>query len=473
VNARIEMNDNRALAFGRNCSNGTHPLAPGFARSTRPKAGANGELTLPSAILRSADIIAEEMNPPANLVIIGGGAAGLTAAIFAAQTAGSGKGIFILDGAKTLGAKILVAGGGRCNVTHDVVDVSDFNGSRNIVKKILAAFSADDAVRWFSSLGVELKREETGKLFPVTDSARTVLNALLHRCDELGVTILTDHRVKSVVCWDDVFTIEHSQGSMQSRRVVLSTGGRSLPKTGSDGFGWQIAKSLGHTVSSTYGALVPLVLDAGMFHADVAGISMEVELSTFAAGKRIDRRTGSLLWTHFGISGPVVMDASRHWVIASETNLQPKMQANLLPSDEFESVEKWLIAQTSARPKAAVTTILTERLPARVAAAIVAHSNIDPTMTAGHLPRESRRALVHNLTALPLQVQQHRGWNYAEVTAGGVPLSEIDPRTMESRKRPGLYLAGEILDCDGRIGGFNFQWAWATGFLAGRAANLL
>jgi predicted Rossmann fold flavoprotein len=422
-----------------------------------------------SVNLRLADIIASEMNQPENMVIIGGGAAGLTTAIFAAQSAGSGKSIFILDGAKILGAKILVAGGGRCKVTHDVINPVDFNGSRNIVKKILAAFSAEDAVRWFSSLGVELKREETGKLFPVTDSARTVLNALLHRCDELGVTILADHRVKSVVCWDDVFSIEHSQGSMQSQRVVLSTGGRSLPKTGSDGFGWQIAKNLGHDVSSTYGALVPLVLDPGMFHADVAGISMEVELSTFAVGKRIDCRAGSLLWTHFGISGPVVMDASRHWVIASETNLHPKMQCNLLFPDDFESVEKWLIKQTTARPKAAVTTILAERLPARVAAAIVTHRGIDPTITTGHLPREARRSLVHNLTALPLQIQQHRGWNYAEVTAGGVPLSEIDPRTMESRKRPGLYLAGEILDCDGRIGGFNFQWAWATGFLAGNA----
>jgi len=127
-----------------------------------------------------------------DLVIVGGGAAGLTAAIFAAQTAGSGNSIFILDGAKTLGAKILVAGGGRCNVTHDVVEAADFNGSRNIVRKILAAFSADDAVRWFSSIGVELKREETGKLFPTTDSARTVLNALLHRCDQLGITILAD-----------------------------------------------------------------------------------------------------------------------------------------------------------------------------------------------------------------------------------------------------------------------------------------
>jgi predicted Rossmann fold flavoprotein len=147
------------------------------------------------------------------------------------------------------------------------------------------------------------------------------------------------------------------------------------------------------------------------------------------------------------------------------------MHANLLPTQSFETVEQWLIQLATARAKAAVTTMLAERLPSRVAIAVLVHSGIDPATVCGQLPRDARRNLVHTLTALPLKVSQHRGWNYAEVTAGGVPLSEIDARTMESRKQPGLYLAGEILDCDGRIGGFNFQWAWATGYLAGHAAG--
>jgi predicted Rossmann fold flavoprotein len=404
-----------------------------------------------------------------DLVIIGGGAAGLTAAIFAAQNAGSGKQIVILDGARSLGAKILVAGGGRCNVTHDGVDVADFNGSKNIVKKVLAAFSAADAVRWFASLGVELKREETGKLFPVTDSARTVLNALLRRCDQLGVMIKPDHRVHAVNAGGGKFIVDHTHGSISCSKLVLATGGRSLPKTGSDGFGWELARSLGHQITPTFAALVPLVLDPAMFHADIAGISMEVELSTFANGKRIDNRHGSMLWTHTGISGPVVMDASRHWVIAKETGQAPLLRCNLLHPGNFESVEKWLIGLATARPKAAISTALSERMPARVATAVAQHVGVDPATTCGQLPRDSRRNLVHALTALDLKVQQHRGWNYAEVTAGGVPLNEIDARTMESRKCPGLYLAGEILDCDGRIGGFNFQWAWATGYLAGQS----
>jgi predicted Rossmann fold flavoprotein len=227
---------------------------------------------------------------------------------------------------------------------------------------------------------------------------------------------------------------------------------------------------LGHSVTPTYAALVPLVLPPQMFHAELAGVSQEVELSLFAGGKLIDRRTGSLLWTHFGISGPVVMDASRHWTVAHETGVAPTLLCNLLPGENFQQVEQWLNQSMARRPKASMLTHLSQRLGGRTAAVLLRHAGIDPATPAGQLTREARRTLVHALTALVLPVGQHRGWNYAEVTAGGVPLSEIDFRTMQSRKVPGLYLAGEVLDCDGRIGGFNFQWAWATGFLAGRAA---
>jgi predicted Rossmann fold flavoprotein len=215
---------------------------------------------------------------------------------------------------------------------------------------------------------------------------------------------------------------------------------------------------------------VPLVLAPQMFHAELAGIAQDVELAVFVAGKRIDHRTGSMLWTHFGVSGPVAMDASRHWTAAHESGREPVVKCNLLPGEIFDSAEKWLVDSIAARPKASMLTHLTSRLPERVAVALLRHSGVDPTTVAAQLPRENRRALVHALTGLVLPVVQHRGWNYAEVTAGGVPLSEIDYRTMQSRKVPNLYLAGEVLDVDGRIGGFNFQWAWATGYLAGRAA---
>jgi predicted Rossmann fold flavoprotein len=413
---------------------------------------------------------------PADLAIIGGGAAGLAAAIFAAEAAAPGFRVVVLDGAKTLGAKILVSGGGRCNVTHHEVLPKDFNGSPNIVRNVLNQFDVAATIRWFASMGVELTREPTGKLFPVANTAKAVLSALLRRCETLDVSFLNNHRVTGIIPPsepDPTFQIQHSEGVLRSQRVIVATGGRSLPRSGSDGSGWEILRQLGHTVTPTYAALVPLVLPPQMFHVELSGVSQDVELSIFVADKRIDHRTGSLLWTHFGISGPVVMDSSRHWTIAKESGAEPVLQCNLMPGQDFMQVEQWLLQSAAKRPRASMLTHLSQQFTERMAGVLLRHVGIDPATIASQLTRDARRALVHTLTALVLPVTQHRGWNYAEVTAGGVPLSEIDFRTMQSRKVPGLYLAGEVLDCDGRIGGFNFQWAWATGFLAGRAAAVL
>ena len=405
----------------------------------------------------------------ADLIIVGGGAAGLTAAIFAAE-AKPGCRVVVLDGAKTLGAKILVSGGGRCNVTHRKVEAQDFNGSRNIVRNVLAAFDEMATVRWFESMGVQLRQEPTGKLFPVANSARAVVAALLKRCEVLGVAFRTGARVTGITRDGPGFSVQTEAGDMSAATVVLATGGKSLPRSGSDGVGWEIARTLGHTVTPTFAALVPLTLQPTLFHADLAGIAQDVELIVAVDGKRIDRRTGSMLWTHFGVSGPVVMDASRHWTTAHDNGQRPTLLCNLLPGRTFEQIEAELVTAIAARPKASLLTHLAAHFPERVATALLRHAGFAPDGVAGQLSRDNRRTLARLLTALPLPVAQHRGWNYAEVTAGGVPLNEIDFRTMQSRRVPGLYFAGEILDCDGRIGGFNFQWAWASGHLAGRAA---
>ena len=407
-----------------------------------------------------------------DLAVIGAGAAGLAASIFAAEAAAAPLRIVLLDGATRIGAKILIAGGGRCNVTHEVVRPEDFNGSRPVVRNVLAAFGVEATVRWFESMGVALKREATGKLFPVSDRAATVLEALLNRCRALGIDIRTGHRVSGIATLDgDGFAIEHTQGSLRARRVVLAAGGRSVPQTGSDGSGYPLAQGLGHTVTPTFPGLVPLVLGPGPFDfAALSGVSHEAEIATRASGKVVDRRTGSLLWTHFGASGPVAMDASRHWVGARLSGAEAELRCSFLPGETVESAESWIDNAAGAEPRRGVPAWLAGRLPERVAAAVVAAAGIPGDRRLSQLSREHRRSLARALCGLVLPVTRERGWNYAEVTAGGVPLDEIDYRTMRSRKTPGLHLAGEILDCDGRIGGFNFQWAWATGFLAGRAA---
>ncbi len=409
-----------------------------------------------------------------DIAVIGAGAAGLTAGIFAGEGIKGERPVRIVlfDGAKAIGAKILVSGGGRCNVTHDFMMPKDFFGNRNIIKNILAAFSVEQTIAWFDSLGVELKREETGKLFPVTDKSRTVLDALVNRCRELGVAVRPDHRVVAIEYSAEAgFVLQHNHGTMHAKKVILATGGRSIPKSGSDGSGYDLARRLGHRVTPTAPGLVPFVLHDRMFHKTLSGLSQEVELTTMVKGRKVDQRAGSLLWTHFGVSGPVVMDASRFWCLAQQQNETAEVYGNFLPGQTQEQVLNWVMGQAQDNPRRSLVKTLALLLPERFAETLCLHISCDPQKAIGQLPRNERDHLLAALTRFQFPVMRARGWNYAEVTAGGVPLEEINFRTMESRLVPGLYLIGEILDCDGRIGGFNFQWAWSTGFLAGRAAG--
>ncbi len=413
-----------------------------------------------------------------DLCIVGAGAAGLSAGIFAAEQ-NPGLAIELLDGAKTIGAKILVSGGGRCNVTHDVLSLDDFFGTRHLVRNVLAAFPVQETVQWFASLGVELKREETGKLFPVTDKARTVLDALISRSRELGVVLRPDHRVSAIVPQEGPkgstqqaqapFLIRHQRGDISARRVILATGGRSLPRTGSDGSGYDLARRLGHRVTSTVPALVALMLEDTCFHRGLSGLSHDVEVQTVVDGRSVDRRTGALLWTHVGISGPVVMDASRFWCLARERGETAALYGNFLPGWTLEHAREWFLAQSAEHPRRSLLKLLSARAPERLAEALCRQAGGDVQQASAQVPRTIRDRLLGALTRFRFPVLRDRGWNFAEVTAGGIPLEEINYRTMESKLVPGLYIIGEALDCDGRIGGFNFQWAWTTGRVAGRA----
>jgi len=405
---------------------------------------------------------------PHSLVVVGAGAAGLMTAI-AAGRAGL-RGVIALDGARTLGAKILVAGGGRCNVTHHAVHERDYAGATPAaIRRVLSRFTVAQTIEFFAQLGVELKREETGKLFPVSDNARTVLQALLKAAADAGVEIRHPDRVHAVdTCADGGFRIRSDAGTLQARRVVLATGGRSLPKSGSDGAGLDMAISLGHTLTErVVPSLVPLLLQEGHWLRELSGLALPAELRvTDPAGKRLARFEGSLLCTHFGLSGPVALDISRHWTLQHAVEPEARLEASLVPDLDLSTADRWILDATGR----SLLSRLRERLPERMARAVLQASAITPETTPQQLPKERRRDLVRNLVALDLPVTGDRGFTYAETTAGGVPLTEVRLETLESRLRPGLHLVGEMLDVDGRIGGFNFQWAWASGDVAGRSA---
>ncbi|MCL4219782.1 MAG: NAD(P)/FAD-dependent oxidoreductase [Phycisphaerales bacterium] len=413
-----------------------------------------------------------------DIVVVGSGAAGLMTAITAARAlkhtstgAASPHTVVVLDGARTIGAKILVSGGGRCNVTHHHVDDHQYaGGSPHAIRKVLRQFDVSATVRFFRELGVELKREDTGKLFPITDNARTVLNALLAEARRLGVDIVHPWRVTTIERIGQNFVLHRADADERwhARRLVLATGGMALPKTGSDGAGYALARSLGHSLTQhIFPALVPLVVgEKSRWITDLAGISARVGVEVRSStARRIVRFHDDILFTHFGLSGPAIMDASRHLTDARHTDRNAVLSIAWLPNLTFEQVDQALLALGPRSPAA----WLREQFPDRLARALCLGAGINPAAPAHRLTKEARRSLAHNLTAMPIDIARDRGFAHAEVTAGGVTLSEIDPNSMHSRVCDNLYLVGELLDVDGRIGGFNFQWAWSSGFVAGSA----
>ncbi len=413
------------------------------------------------------------MEQSAPIVIVGGGAAGLMTAIWSGRR---GRPAVVLEGARTLGAKILVAGGGRCNVTHDVVDETSYAGSSaNAIRKVLRRFDAQRTVEFFAELGVELKREETGKLFPVTDKARTVLDALLHAVNAAGSRVVYPQRVHAIEKDESGegakfrVTTQGADGptTWLASRVVLATGGKSLPKSGSDGAGFEMVRALGHSVTPhLLQALVGLYVAEGCIVRLLSGVTLPVTLEVRSGtGKRLHARTASMLCTHFGISGPAPMDISRHLQFAQLGDDGAHLVMNWIPGADAGMLDQRL---QSLGEK----TVLREwrhDLPERVARLLCERAGVDPTTKGHELSKANRKELVKQTTEMRVPVTGTRGWNQAEATAGGVPLHEVHLDTMASRRCTGLQLCGEILDVDGRIGGYNFQWAWATGYLAGCA----
>jgi predicted Rossmann fold flavoprotein len=336
---------------------------------------------------------------------------------------------------------------------------------------VLRTFTVEETVAFFRDEGVALKEEETGKLFPVTDRAQTVLDALLRAARDAGAA-LEARKVTGIGRVAEGFLVESGEESVIARRVIVATGGRSVPATGSDGAGYSMVAALGHSVTELFPALVPLLLPAAHWLTHLSGASIDAELTVAGAtGRRLAAVRGAVLFTHFGLSGPAILDVSRHWIAARRADPGASLVMNALPGTDRRALEAAIVAASTGHPRMEVATHLAASLPERfVRAAIVNAGNADASTRLGRLDRESRRRIAAALTELPLPVVRDRGWNYAEVTAGGVPLAELHLATMESRIVPGLYLCGEILDVDGRIGGFNFQWAWASGRLAGMRA---
>jgi predicted Rossmann fold flavoprotein len=406
-----------------------------------------------------------------DIVVVGAGAAGLMAALRAAEC---GRRVLLLEKNRKAGVKILMSGGTRCNLTHATDNrgiVEAFGPAGRFLHSALAAFSVRDTIAWFESAGVATKVEETGKIFPVSNKALDVLNALLRRLHASGAQLCLEEPLLDLQPRSPGFTLTTPHRVLSAERAIVTTGGQSYPGSGTTGDGYVWTARLGHTIVAPRPALAPLTV-AVPWVAELRGITLlDVAVRILHDEKPLMVRRGSLLFAHFGLSGPVALDVSR--VVSGHADPQSlTLEIDLIPNQTETALDEYLRVETAAAGKKQLAALLPEALPRRLAETLLRLAGLPSDRKAAALPRPERQRLAATIKRLRLPLTGTLGFAKAEVTAGGVALDEVDSRTLQSKRVPNLFLAGELLDLDGPIGGYNFQAAWSTGWLAGQKAAL-
>jgi hypothetical protein len=406
-----------------------------------------------------------------DVVVVGAGAAGLLAASRAAER---GRRVLLLEKNRRAGVKVLMSGGTRCNLTHDTDArgiVEAFGTPGRFLHSALAALGPSDLVELVEAEGVPTKIEATGKIFPVSNKAADVLAALLRRLKRSGATLALGEPLRDVERTEDGWRLVTPQRVLLADRLIVTTGGQSYPGCGTTGDGYRWAAQLGHTIIQPRPALVPITVAApwlcdlrGVTVPDVAVAVIDPARESKSAMLAKDR--GSFLFTHFGLSGPVILNVSQ----AITARSQPEtllLQCDFLPALSTEELTERLRTETANLGKKNLVSLLTDRLPQRLVSALLQQAGLPAERKAAGLSKLELTRVVQNLKQLRLAVTGTLGFAKAEVTAGGISLDEVDSRTMQSKLVHELFLAGEVLDLDGPIGGYNFQAAFSTGWLAG------
>jgi predicted Rossmann fold flavoprotein len=401
-----------------------------------------------------------------DVVVLGAGAAGLLAAIRSAER---GRRTLLLEKNRKAGVKILMSGGTRCNLTHATDNrgiVAAYGPPGRFLFSALAALSVEDTVALFEAEGVPTKIEETGKIFPVSNRATDVLAALLRRLQRSGAALALEEPVLDWQRTPTGFLLTTSRRVLSAEHVILTTGGQSYPGSGTTGDGYRLAAKLGHTIVPPRPALVPITT-AVPWVAELRGVTLpDVAVRILEWEQVLAARRGALLFAHFGLSGPVVLDVSR--VVSGHPNPAGLvLEIDLVPAIKQPELAEFLRQELVAAGRRQLAAVLPGPLPRRLAAMVLVLTGLPADRTAAGLSKEQRGRLVQMLKHLPVPITGTLGFKKAEVTAGGIALNEVDSCTMQSKLVPGLFLAGEVLDLDGPIGGYNFQAAWSTGWLAG------
>lgn len=400
-----------------------------------------------------------------NVAVIGGGPAGMIAA---ATAANAGHTVTLFEQNEKLGKKLYITGKGRCNVTN-AADRDGFFAHIQKNPRFLYSAWANlnnfDLMALLESQGVPLKTERGGRVFPVSDKSSDILRAMEAYVRGSGVTVRLGTPVREIITDNGVISgVKTDAGSFPCEAVIVATGGKSYPQTGSTGDGYRFAVELGHTVEPPVASLVPLVTQE-RWPTQLAGITLKnVQLTATQNGKRVFSELGELLFTHFGISGPLTLSLSS--VIAGQV-AGTKLAIDFKPGLTEEQLDARLVRDLSENAKKQVQTAFHALLPARLLSAVLTLAEVDGTLPVGEFSKPMSRRLAQTLKAAPLTVVGARGIEEAVITRGGVSVKEVNASTMESKLVPGLYFAGEVLDVDGTTGGYNLQIAWSTGALAG------
>ncbi len=409
-----------------------------------------------------------------DVIVIGGGPAGLMAAISASA---EGARVCLVEKGNKLGRKLIISGGGRCNVTNakeldELIKMMPGNG--RFMYSAFAQFSNQDIIRFFEQLGVALKEEDRGRMFPVTDKAITVANALIDKMKSQGVIVRLNSPVERVL-----YEEGHCRGillrsgeTLQAPCVVIAVGGSSVPQTGSTGDGYAWAREAGHTITDLYPTEVPLVAsDPFIVDKTLQGLSLrEIEMTLYSpAGKKINTQEGDMIFTHFGLSGPAALRMG-HYVSVTQRKhgaAPLPLTIDLMPDKRIDEVvaESWALLE--AQPKKTVKNVLKGYLPERLIPLALAKASISEETTFSNMPKQNWRELAQVIKAFPLTITGTLSLEEAFITGGGVSVKEIDPRTMQSKCMEGLFFAGEVMDVHAHTGGYNITIAFASGHVAG------
>jgi hypothetical protein len=402
-------------------------------------------------------------------IVVGAGPAGMMAAIRAAENK---KKILLIERNNNLGIKLLITGGGRCNITN-ICDVQDFlknfSKSRDFLRNSFAQFFNADLLSFFEKSGIVFKIEENGCVFPVSDKAVDILNILRQKLQKNNVEILFNERVKDIIVKDGkvsgVTTISDKHLSVNS--VVIATGGLSYPETGSTGDGYNLAKKLGHTIVTLKPALVPIIIKE-KFIKDWQGISLKkVRVSVFSNDKKIAERLGDMIFTHFGVSGPIILDMSAAIYEALELKAKVELAINFIPGLNQQESDAFILHELKMHPTKTIKNMFRDILPRKMMEQFLKYCSLSPNVSAHQMAIEERKRLLRGLSNLCLTIEGVLPIKDGIITRGGVSTKEINPKTLESKLVRGLFFVGEVIDVDAATGGYNLQAAFSTGWVCG------